>query len=283
MEKDLKKIRVLLVDDEEDFRKSFSQALNRRGFDTTAVAGGAEALESIQKERPDIVILDLNMPGMSGTVTLKIIRDMEQQLPVIILTGHGNMMNAMSSITLKVSDFMQKPVDIEQLSKRIRTLLEQESKRPLRERRIAEVMVSPSQYSKLYVDESIITAAKTLKEAVKRQIRSALVYDRKENFLGLIRFIDLLKLVLPQFLKGTPYTTFFSGMFLAQIKVVGNRNIQETMEENIYVDLYAPIMEAVHLMVNHHLINIPVMNKGKLLGIIREHDIILEIAQHMEF
>ena len=114
------------------------------------------------------------------------------------------------------------------------------------------------------------------------QIRSALVYDRDEKFLGLVRFVDMLKLVLPQFLEDSPYTTFFTGMFLAQCKLIGKGNLRELMDEVVHVDVHDPIMRAIHLMVHYHLINLPVMDQGELRGILRERDVILEIANVME-
>lgn len=291
MDKDLANLKLLLVDDEDDFRRATSKTLNRRGFSVTEAANGEEALEAIRRECPDIVLLDLKMPGMSGIETLQHIREIEASLPVIILTGHGDFEAAMASIKLEVVDFLQKPVDVDQLGRRIRTLLERGAEKPLRERTIAELMAPPSSYPRLYVDQPVAVALETLRkaffqpvseEAPTGQVRSALVYDRDEKLLGLIRFVDLLKLVLPSFLEDSPYATFFTGMFLAQSKVIGKRNIRELMGEQVFVEVNAPLMEAVHLMVNHHLITLPVMKQGELVGILRERDIIVEIARSME-
>ncbi len=291
MDKDLANLKLLLVDDEDDFRRATSKTLNRRGFSVTEAANGEEALEAIRRECPDIVLLDLKMPGMSGIETLQHIREIEASLPVIILTGHGDFEAAMASIKLEVVDFLQKPVDVDQLGRRIRSLLERGAEKPLRERTIAELMAPPSSYPRLYVDQPVAAALETLRkaffqpvseEAPTGQVRSALVYDRDEKLLGLISFVDLLKLVLPSFLEDSPYATFFTGMFLAQSKVIGKRNIRELMGEQVFVEVNAPLMEAVHLMVNHHLITLPVMKQGELVGILRERDIIVEIARSME-
>ena len=152
-------------------------------------------------------------------------------------------------------------------------------------------MVPPSRYPKLYVDQPVADAIAILREAFYQpvvegvqpgQVRSALVYNDDEEFLGLIRFSDILKLVLPDFLEGSPYTTFFTGMFLVQCKVSGNRNIRELLGKFVYVNMYDPIMRAVHLMVRHHLINLAVMDGGELVGILRERDLVLEIANVIE-
>ena len=82
-------IPLLLVDDEEDFRRAARTTLERRGFSVTEAASGEEALETIRRDRPEIIVLDLKMPGLDGIETLKEIRKLDKALPVIILTGHG--------------------------------------------------------------------------------------------------------------------------------------------------------------------------------------------------
>jgi len=288
MDKDITKLKLLLVDDEDDFRRATSKTLGRRGFTVTEAANGEEALAAIQRECPDIVVLDLKMPGMSGIETLHRVRKTEPTLPVIILTGHGDFEAAMASIKLEVVDFLQKPVDVDQLGMRIRSLLERGAEKPLREIAIAELMVQPSLYPKLYEDEPIAAVLEAFRKAFHQpvpegiqpgQVRSALVYDRNEKFLGIVRFNDLLKLLLPSFLGDSPYSTFFTGMFLAQCKVMGNRSIRELIGHQVFVDVQAPLMEAVHLMDKHHLINVAVMREGELVGVLRGRDIILEIAR----
>ena len=291
---DMNKVRfkLLLVDDEEDFRRATATALSRRGFTVTDAANGDEALEAIKHELPDVVILDLKMPGKSGIETLQEIRRIDADLPVIILTGHGDLEAAMAGIKLDIIDFLQKPVDMDRLSKHIHRLMDRDAEVAMRERTIAELMAPPSRYPCLYIDQPISDAIATLRETFyrpvgegvqPRQVRSALVFDRSGKFLGFVRFVDMLKLVLPQFLEDSPYTTFFTGMFLAQIKLIGKRNIHDLMGDLVSVNVHDPIMEAIHLMVHHHLINLPVMDKGKLVGVLRDRDIILEVAKGMEF
>lgn len=290
MDRNQATLKLLLVDDEVDFRHATSTALERRGFTVTEAAGGEEALVIIRGERPDIVVLDLKMPGMSGIETLQKIREIEADLPVIILTGHGDFQSAVAGIKLKIVDFLQKPVDIDQLGIRIHSLLEEGIEQPLREPTIAELMVSPSIYPRVYIDDPVTETLEALRKELFRasseggqagQVRSARVYDRSEKFLGMIRVIDLLKLVLPPFLEASPYATFFTGMFLAQCKVVGNRDLHELIGEHIFVDVNAPLMEAVHLMVRQHVVNLPVMEKGELVGVLRGREVILEVARGM--
>ncbi|MBM3790408.1 MAG: response regulator [Acidobacteria bacterium] len=289
MKEELTKLNLLLVDDEDDFRRATVQVLERRGFKVAEAASGLAALSAIGRQKPDVVLLDLKMPGMSGIETLQEIRKLHGDLPVIILTGHGDFNAAMAGIRLEIVDFLQKPIDVDQLGSHIRNLLQRGARAPLRERTIAELMAPPSIYPRLQGDNPVSLALDTLRKSFFQpavedshggQLRSALVYDRSGRFLGLIRFADLLKLVLPSFLEDSPYTTYFTGMFLAQCKLIGKRNLRDLMEDLIAVDANAPLMEAVHLMVEHHLVNLPVMKGGELVGILRERDVILEIARN---
>lgn len=292
MDKDSTNCRLLLVDDEEDFRSAVSRTLGRRGFTVTEAVDGQEALEAIRRECPDIVVLDLKMPGMGGIETLQEIRRIKPTLPVIILTGHGEFETAMASIRLEVVDFLQKPVQIEQLGMRIRALLEGGIEGPLREATISELMVSPSVYPRIYVDEPVTTVLEAFRSIFCQpaldgtqpgEIRSALVYDRNDEFLGIIRLNNLLRLLIPPFLGDSPYATCFTGMFLAQCKLLGNRSIHELIGDQVFVDFQAPLMEAVNLMDKYHLVNLAVMEKNRLVGVIRGRDIILEISRTRGF
>jgi len=278
--------RLLLVDDEDDFRRATATTLGRRGFTVIEAVSGEEALKKIKDELPDIIVLDLKMPGIGGIETLRRIRELKDDLPVIILTGHGDFEAAIAGIKLAVVDFLQKPVDTDQLAEKIKSLLANGEK-PLRERTISELMVSPDIYPKVKVSESVAVVLEALKTAFYQpiaegagpgKVRSAIVYDDNGKFLGIIRFNDLLKLLMPPYIGESPYASFFTGMFLAQCKVFGNRGIGELLGDQVSVDVEAPLMEAVHLMVQHHYINLPVVKNGELVGILRGRDIVLEIA-----
>jgi DNA-binding response OmpR family regulator len=288
MDSNKTKLNLLLVDDEADFRRATTQGLSRRGFNVEEAAGGEEALEKIKKHRPDVILLDQKMPGLSGIETLQRIRENDPTLPVIILTGHGDYHTALAGIRLDITEFMQKPVDIDQLASRIHTLLERGAERPMTEPTIAELMAPPSLYPRVYIDDPLTTVLKAIHEAYTKpvpetsqygQVRSALVFDRNENFLGIVRFSTLLSLLIPSFLSDSPYASFFTGMFLAQTKVFGRLTISGLVKERVFVDVEAPIMEAIHLLVEHKLINIPVLKDGKLVGILRGRDIIVETAR----
>ena len=102
MTKSDKAIRILLVDDETEFRDAAGQALRRQGFQVSEAGSGEHALELLPADRPDLVILDLKMGGMDGIATLTEIRKIDPDLPVLILTGHGRYEHALAGIQMGV-------------------------------------------------------------------------------------------------------------------------------------------------------------------------------------
>jgi DNA-binding NtrC family response regulator len=115
-----KNIRVLIVDDEERFRTTFSANLQKRGFDVSAVEGGAEALKEIRDKEFDVVVLDVKMPGMDGNETLSRMKMLRPGLEVIMLTGHGSIRSALEGYRDHVYAYLMKPCDIDVLSEKIR-------------------------------------------------------------------------------------------------------------------------------------------------------------------
>lgn len=289
-----KAIRVLVVDDEEDFRAAARTVLRRRGFDVTEAPSGERALEIVRSDPPDIVLLDLKMEGLDGISTLEGIRQVEPELPVLILTGHGGFEDAMAGIKLDIADFVQKPVKMELLAERIRKLLQGGNGAPLREKTIGELMVPVSSYKRLYEDQTLEEAIEALFDSLFLNVlgrdeekghRSILVFDRSERFVGVVRLEDVLNAAIPPFLRRSPYASYFTGMFLAQCKVTGKIRVSElAMEmeaEKPTVDVNAPLMEAVHLMASRHVVNLPVVKDGELVGVLRDKDLLIEIARYV--
>lgn len=286
MENDTQRIKLLLVDDEDDFRDAARQALSRQGFQVSEARSGEQALEIIADSRPDVVVLDLKMGGMDGISTLDCIRKTDVDLPVLILTGHGKYEDALAGIQLGVVDFVQKPVDLKDLGARIRKLVATGSATPLREKTIGELMVPESLYTRIYSDQTVREAVNALMEIqllplsdedTDRGRRTLLVFDRQKRFVGLIRAEDIVRLLIPAWLQS-PYSSYFTGMFLAQAKVVGGLVIENVVRPTASIDIDLPLMEAAYLMISRHLSHLPVTRKGRLMGILRPEDLYREIA-----
>jgi DNA-binding NtrC family response regulator len=111
--------KILLVDDEVVFTKNMSKLLNARGYRVTAVNSGDAAIQELQKQDFDVVVLDLKMPGMDGLATLKEIKKLDLFTQTLILTGHGSIDSALEAIKLGAYDYLTKPCEIDDLVAKI--------------------------------------------------------------------------------------------------------------------------------------------------------------------
>jgi len=115
--------RILLIDDEREFVTTLAERLEIRGFSTVTTEDGETGLALIRKETFDVVILDLLMPGMNGLETLKHIRHISPNLPVILLTGHGSTREGMEGMRLGAVDYLMKPLAIEDLMDKLKEVV----------------------------------------------------------------------------------------------------------------------------------------------------------------
>ena len=112
--------KVLLVDDEEDFLEVMGERLAARGIDVTTSISAEDALDHIDKDIFDAVILDLQMPGMDGMDALKKIKQRHPEIQVILLTGHATVEKGVEAIKLGAMDFVEKPADLAILDEKIK-------------------------------------------------------------------------------------------------------------------------------------------------------------------
>jgi DNA-binding NtrC family response regulator len=112
--------KVLLVDDEVDFLDTLSERMRTRGMEVATSSTGVEALEKVEKEAYDVIILDLMMPGVDGLEALKILKAKRPELQVILLTGHATVEKGIEAMKLGAMDFLEKPADINLLTEKIK-------------------------------------------------------------------------------------------------------------------------------------------------------------------
>ena len=111
----MKEFKVLMVDDEEDFVNTLSERMKMRDVDSDVALDGEQALQRVEDDIPDVMVLDLKMPGIDGLEVLRRVKKAYPQIPVIILTGHGSEKDEAEARRLGAFDYLQKPVDIEKL------------------------------------------------------------------------------------------------------------------------------------------------------------------------
>ena len=106
---------ILIVDDEPSILQSLSGILSDEGFETATATNGYEALQHIENEVPDLVLLDIWMPGIDGLETLQEIRKKNPQVQVVMITGHGTIETAVQATKFGAFDFIEKPLSIEKV------------------------------------------------------------------------------------------------------------------------------------------------------------------------
>lgn len=113
-------VRVLVVDDEVEFADVLQERLESRGFDVFKAYSGDEALQGLDETNPDVVILDVMLPGKNGLVTLNEIKQRRPLAGVIMLTGHANLETAVEGMKLGAYDFLIKPTEMRSLVEKIK-------------------------------------------------------------------------------------------------------------------------------------------------------------------
>ena len=114
------KIKLLIVDDEQEFAATLLARLELRNFDVTTVASGTEAIAAVEEAMPDVMVLDLKMPDLDGLEVLAQLRKKYSDLKVIILTGHGSFEAGREGMELGAFDYLMKPVDLNKLIEVVR-------------------------------------------------------------------------------------------------------------------------------------------------------------------
>ncbi|MCA1777090.1 MAG: sigma-54 dependent transcriptional regulator [Loktanella sp.] len=109
-------MKIAIVDDERDMRQSISQWLALSGFDTETFASAEDALRGLDSDYPGIVVSDIKMPGMDGMQFLKKLKGVDSALPVIMITGHGDVPMAVEAMRIGAFDFLEKPFNPDRMT-----------------------------------------------------------------------------------------------------------------------------------------------------------------------
>ncbi len=112
--------KILLVDDEKDFLEALSERMRTRGMEVTTSSSAQEALDAVEEGAYDAVVLDLMMPGVDGLEALRILKEKDPKLQVILLTGHATVEKGVEAMKRGALDLLEKPADIETLTQKIK-------------------------------------------------------------------------------------------------------------------------------------------------------------------
>jgi two-component system nitrogen regulation response regulator NtrX len=118
------KSRVLVIDDEVAIRDSLRMTLEYEGYEFVGAATGQEGLALVERETPDLVVLDVKMPGMDGLEVLDRLRSMGETVPVLVISGHGTISTAVEAVKKGAFDFIEKPFSSEKVLVSLRNALD---------------------------------------------------------------------------------------------------------------------------------------------------------------
>jgi len=293
-------IRVMIVDDEERFRAATAALLTNRGYAVTLAGSGEQALEEIQKDAIDVVILDVKMPGMDGTQALREIKRLKPEVSVIMLTGQGSPDEAFATLRDGAFDYLTKPCNMDLLARRINEALARGQRMSEAEHRVRDLMVPLSSFSAIREDQTVAEAIEAILLSYNRTLaagsvretihRSILVLNHRHKVIGLVSFTDLLHGLFPRRFSDpaddpsaptSPLPPPFpdSGAFTLMTRHLATRPVRELMSKApLIIEADASLIEAVIRMLELKVRRLLVEDGNKIVGVIREQDLFFEIA-----
>jgi len=294
-----KKIKVLMVDDEEQFRSTTSKILTRRGYETTVAESGEEAIDILKKSSQDVVILDIRMPGMDGQEALAQIKKIDPDVRVIMLTGHGGGESAKESLEHGAFDYLNKPCDIGLLSLKINDAYDAARGGIREEKKAGDIMIPIEDYTTIDPDSTIKKGIERLKRSFESAAstsrimeighRSILVFDQTGKLVGILSILDLIEAVRPAYLSAPKPSMadsmqyspmFWSGLFTTQAKGLVDKKIRDVMSDApLNIDKDTNLMEIANLIYTEKSRRMAVTREGKVVGVVREQEIFFEMAK----
>ncbi len=154
--------KVLIVDDEESILKLIQFNLEKSGFDIITAEDGLTALEIVKKDKPDVIILDIMLPGMDGIEVCRNLRKEDLNIPILMLTAKGDEIDKILGLEIGADDYMTKPFSVRELTARVKALLRRSQQYDKGEERLKVngLEVFPDRYEALVRGESIALTAK---------------------------------------------------------------------------------------------------------------------------
>jgi two-component system response regulator MprA len=121
---------ALVVDDERSVRDALSRALRSEGYEVQLAASGGEALGLLADQSPDVIVLDIGMPGLDGLETCRLIRAKGDEVPILMLTARSGVSDRVAGLDAGADDYLVKPFALEELMARLRAMLRRQAQPP---------------------------------------------------------------------------------------------------------------------------------------------------------
>lgn len=180
------KTRLLMVDDEEEFLTSSARAMSRRGFEVDVAPNGVTAIDRLDSNEYDVVVLDVKMPDIDGIEVFRHIRRTQPNLPVILLTGHSSIEDAFRTSKEGVTDYLPKPIDMDELASVVRDAVLHASMYQERDDRQAPAEKQPELVRVMLIDDER-DFLMSMQRVLNRRNLEVTVANSGEEGLALLR------------------------------------------------------------------------------------------------
>ena len=177
--------KILIVDDEPDILEFLQYNLKKEGYAVVSANDGKQAIEVAEREKPNLIILDINLPGMSGLEVLAELRARGATLPVLLLTARDTIADRISGLDAGADDYMVKPFDLGELTARLRAIVRRRGGRAEGVIRHGDLVFDPAARSVTVAGESVNLSARavTILEALLERPGVPLSRERLEQAL----------------------------------------------------------------------------------------------------
>jgi two-component system, OmpR family, response regulator MprA len=152
---------ILVVDDDRAVREALRRTLTLGGYEVQLAESGEQALESLMRSLPEVVVLDIGLPGMDGLELCRRLRRLGNRVPILILTGRDAVADTIDGLDVGADDYMVKPFDVGELKARLRALLRRANpQRGVEELSFAEVRLDAARHG-ARVKDSVVELTRT--------------------------------------------------------------------------------------------------------------------------
>lgn len=166
----MKRAKLLIVDDEEKILQTMKGSLEDEDYEVLTAKDGQEAMDKVRSENPDLIFLDIWLPGMDGMEILKAIKEYDANLDVVIMTGHGTINTAIQAIKLGASNFLEKPLSLDDVLSVVNVSLE-------RKRVTIDEVIEATKKEELLGENAIIIS-------IKKEIKKLSKTNKNVSIIG---------------------------------------------------------------------------------------------------
>ena len=211
---------VLVVDDDADVLASLHRGLRLSGFSVLTAAGGAEALEVVEAERPDVMVLDMNMPGLEGTAVITTLRGAGDDIPICVLSARDTVDDRIAGLESGADDYLTKPFVLAELVARIKAMLRRRAPADDQAVRVGALRIEPAG-RRGFVDGDPVDMTKREFELLEVLARNAGIVLSRERLLSLVWGYD--------FTSDTNVVDVFVGYLRRKLESGGRARLVHTV------------------------------------------------------